>query len=82
MDGRLSRLYEGWKTELIKALAHAEAVIDFVDDENLNPDDDPLGLNVGESKNVGEMAVWGAITPRINALRQQMERHLSCAERG
>eukprot|EP00956_Cyclotella_meneghiniana_P043387 scaffold267718_cov109-Cyclotella_meneghiniana.AAC.1 len=24
-DGRLSRLYEGWRTELIKGLAHAEA---------------------------------------------------------
>lgn len=32
LDGRLSDLYEGWREELIKGLAHAEAVIDFGDD--------------------------------------------------
>ena len=32
-DGVLVRLYEGWRVELIKALAWAEAVIDFSDEE-------------------------------------------------
>ncbi len=32
-DGGLAALYEGWRAELAKALAHAEAAIDFADDE-------------------------------------------------
>jgi tRNA modification GTPase len=36
-DGALGALYEGWRAELIKALAWAEAVIDFSDEEL--PDD-------------------------------------------
>ncbi len=32
-DGRLSDLYEGWRTELIRAGAWAEAAIDFSDEE-------------------------------------------------
>lgn len=39
-DGRLSRLYMGWREELIKGLAHAEAVIDFGDDEVLDDEDE------------------------------------------
>ena len=39
LDGRLSDLYEGWRGELIKGIAHAEAVIDFGDDEDLDDDD-------------------------------------------
>ena len=31
-DGALAALYEGWRTALIAALAHAEAAIDFSDD--------------------------------------------------
>jgi tRNA modification GTPase len=31
-DGALAELYEGWRTQLIAALAHAEAAIDFSDD--------------------------------------------------
>jgi tRNA modification GTPase len=36
-DGALGALYEGWRAELVKALAWAEAVIDFSDEEL--PDD-------------------------------------------
>ena len=36
-DGALSALYEGWRAELLKALAWAEAAIDFSDEEL--PDD-------------------------------------------
>jgi tRNA modification GTPase len=32
-DGALADLYEGWRRELAKALAHAEAAIDFAEDE-------------------------------------------------
>lgn len=36
-DGALTRLYDGWRAGLIKALAHLEAAIDFPD-EDLPPD--------------------------------------------
>jgi tRNA modification GTPase len=76
-DGRLSRLYESWRSELIKGLAHAEAVIDFGDDEALDAVDE---FDNGE--NDGGMSIWGAITPRIMSLRKDMDRHLADASRG
>ncbi|MEQ8266141.1 MAG: tRNA uridine-5-carboxymethylaminomethyl(34) synthesis GTPase MnmE [Parvibaculum sp.] len=33
MEGALGRLYEGWRARLMRALAHAEAEIDFPDEE-------------------------------------------------
>ena len=33
MRGALGRLYESWREDLIKSLAHVEAVIDFADEE-------------------------------------------------
>jgi len=33
MQGALGRLYESWREDLIKSLAHVEAVIDFADEE-------------------------------------------------
>ena len=33
MQGELGRLYESWRVDLIKSLAHVEAVIDFADEE-------------------------------------------------
>ena len=77
-DGRLSRLYLGWRKDLIKGLAHAEAVIDFGDDEALDEDTmDDYGIDQG-----GGMSVWGEIQPRMAALRQAMDRHLADASRG
>ncbi len=32
-SGELARLYDGWRAALVRALAHAEAAIDFADDE-------------------------------------------------
>jgi tRNA modification GTPase len=85
-DGRLSRLYQGWRTELIRGLAHAEAVIDFGDDEALSGDDDDEddddGLAGNVDNNDGGMGVWGTIRPRMSALRCDMDRHLSDASRG
>lgn len=77
-DGRLSRLYMGWREELIKGLAHAEAVIDFGDDEALDPDEEDDDDMEGD----GGMSIWGGISPRITSLRQAMERHLADASRG
>ncbi len=76
MDGRLSDLYEGWRKELIKGLAHAEAVIDFGDDEDLDDDDDSM------IDPIGEMNVWGAIRPKMDSLLTKMQRHLADAQRG
>ncbi|KAL7503220.1 hypothetical protein ACHAXN_001989 [Cyclotella atomus] len=78
-DGRLSRLYEGWRTDLIKGLAHAEAVIDFGDDEALDDDHDE---SYPSTENDGGMSIWGTIAPRISSLRKDMERHLADASRG
>lgn len=33
MDGALERLYDGWRASLVRALAHAEAYLDFPDEE-------------------------------------------------
>ena len=33
MDGALGKLYEAWRTRLLRALAHIEASIDFADEE-------------------------------------------------
>ena len=76
-DGRLSRLYMGWREELIKGLAHAEAVIDFGDDEVLDEDEDDIN---GEGD--GGMSVWGTVRPRITSLREAMDKHLADASRG
>ena len=34
MDGGLRDLYTAWRTEIVSCLAHAEAVIDFGEDED------------------------------------------------
>jgi len=33
MGGHLSRVLEGWRSQLVECLAHAEAVVEFADDE-------------------------------------------------
>ena len=75
-DGRLSRLYEGWRSELTSCLAHAEAVIDFGDDENLDADDDI------HDEGDGGLGVWGNVVPRVQDLTERMGRHLSDSMRG
>ncbi|KAJ6635908.1 tRNA modification GTPase GTPBP3, mitochondrial [Pseudolycoriella hygida] len=37
-DGSLSKLYDQWRTKLIRCLAHIEAFIDFAEDENIESD--------------------------------------------
>jgi len=51
MSGRLERLYEGWRRELLRALAAVEACIDFGDDADLGDMEaqlQALGLRVEE----------------------------------
>lgn len=37
-DGHLSKLYNKWRTQLIRCIAHIEAYIDFSEDENIEDD--------------------------------------------
>ena len=61
-DGALSALYERWRAELIKALAWAEAVIDFSDEEL--PDD-----VLAETRRSAE-AVRKAVEAHLNDARR------------
>ena len=79
-DGRLSRLYQGWRSELVRGMAHAEAVIDFGDDEALGGGGDDDDGAAGSDD--GGIGVWGAMRPRMSALRADMDRHLADASRG
>lgn len=57
------------------ALARAEAVIDFGDNEDLGPDDDGDGNGVGGGDvwDMGQGGMWDA----VSSLRSRMDRHLS-----
>ena len=50
MDGALGRLYDGWRARLIRALAHAEAAIEFPEDGL------PDGLDDGVRAEIGAVA--------------------------
>jgi len=38
MQGSLKELYDRWRNELVQALAHAEAYIDFHEDQHMEND--------------------------------------------
>ena len=75
LDGRLSEVYDSWREQLISGLAHAEAVIDFGDDERLGVDD----LLDDDS---AQWNVWGTVTTRMEGLAKSMKRHLADDRRG
>jgi len=74
LEGNLQHLYTDWRQRLTKGLAHAEAVIDFGDDEQLDQDED--------DEEVAQQHVWGNVGPQISSLRLDMQHHLSDARRG
>mmetsp|Transcript_68677 Transcript_68677/g.102082 ORF Transcript_68677/g.102082 Transcript_68677/m.102082 type:complete len:825 (+) Transcript_68677:299-2773(+) len=84
LDGRLSRLYSGWREELTKGLAHAEAVIDFGDDEDLLGDDDDEDEedDYHHNRNKGQLNIWGSVQTSMKQLRGRMNRHLLDSQRG
>ena len=95
LDGQTSKRYEQWRSQLISGLAHAEAVIDFGDDEHLGMDDDVNDeSDVGGSGEGGDdmysdenlqrrqMEVWGDVGVRMNALSDAMHSHLEDGRRG
>ena len=66
MDGELGRLYERWRADLTRALAHIEAVIDFSDNE----------------ADVGEAEIMASSLPRVEALATTLTRYLADGRRG
>lgn len=78
LDGKLSQRYDEWRQELIKGLAHAEAVIDFGDDEQLGMDD----VFDEEEENAAQWNVWGDVQHRMRDLQQSMQDHLQDDRRG
>ena len=61
-------IYDKWRGELTKALAHAEAVIDFGDDDDIEEEE--------------EVDVWANVRVQIGDLKESMERHLKDDNRG
>lgn len=66
-EGALSALYEGWRTRLVRALAHAEAEIDF-SDEGL-PEDLTAALRPDISALAGEIEAYLQDSGRGERLR-------------
>lgn len=75
LDGKLSQVYEEWRTQLISGLAHAEAVIDFGDDERLGEDD----ILDDDS---AQWDVWGSVGERMLTLQDSMKLHLQDERKG
>lgn len=73
LDGKLSAVYDEWRSELIAGLAHAEAVVDFGDDEALGEDDDD---------DDAQWNVWGGVVDRMQRLRTSMQKQLQDSRRG
>jgi tRNA modification GTPase len=75
LEGKLSQIYADWRSTLIAGLAHAEAVIDFGDDEHLE-DDDELDNEQAQLK------VWGGVVVKMTSLMNSMQKQLQDARRG
>eukprot|EP01034_Spumella_vulgaris_P034648 gene34648-42737_t len=67
MDGHQRKIYEAWRQELVRCLAHTEAVIDFGDDDR---EDDVTD------------AALEALFPRVAQLATELRRHLGDGRRG
>ena len=62
-------VYEEWRKTLTQGLAHAEAIIDFGDDDEDISDE-------------SEVDVWSGVRAKIQALRESMEQQLTDRRRG
>lgn len=65
LEGETAAIFTGFREQLIGGLAHAEAVIDFGDDELDVSDDQP------------QESVWGGVRDKMEVLRRSMEKELS-----
>jgi tRNA modification GTPase len=68
MQGDLGQLYEGWRKELLRALAYLEADIDFAEDDV--PDDLSLGIKDDLTRLVEAMGAHLADAGRGERLRE------------
>ncbi|GAB5365636.1 hypothetical protein AAMO2058_001075100 [Amorphochlora amoebiformis] len=66
LKGEGGKIYESWREELVRVLAHLEAVIDFGDDEG----------------DVVESEVLEGVTVKLLAVREEITRALSDKRRG
>lgn len=66
--------YDRWRSQLIGGLAHAEAVIDFGDDEHLDASTDDV--------DIGQENIWGGVRDQMSDLRNTMRQQLKDAKRG
>lgn len=83
LDGRLSsQIYQSWRTLLIEGLAHAEAVLDFGDDERLddsvfqNKDGDDSDDSLRNAYVQQEINTWGGMANKMQSLLEQMQEQL------
>jgi tRNA modification GTPase len=84
LEGHVSAIYRDWRDILIAALAHAEAVIDFGDDEmnsleEAGHDDDHDTDTDGTTIAATAMTdtVWGGVTVQVQSLVESMREQLS-----
>jgi tRNA modification GTPase len=75
LDGKLSEIYADWRSTLIAGLAHAEAVIDFGDDEHLEDNEDL-------DNDRAQWNVWGGVVENMTNLMNSMQKQLQDARRG
>lgn len=66
LEGHVSAVYIEWREVLIAALAHAEAVIDFGDDEMNSLQDEDTASDV-----------WGGVADKVRSLVTSMKKQLS-----
>lgn len=86
-DKQSSQVYEHWRSLLIAGLAHAEAVIDFGDDEHLslNNDDDEEDENTSPDEmdfDQQQWTIWGSVRDNMQQLVQSMQQQLRRAQNG
>jgi len=84
LDGVVSKTYENWRQTLISGLAHAEAVIDFGDDEHLVLVDDDEDDNERDDEFLErqQQMVWGGVATKMLHLQRSMEVQLEDGRRG
>jgi tRNA modification GTPase len=85
LNGDVSKTYESWRSTLISGLAHAEAVIDFGDDEHLllgDDDDEMDGGLTDEDYQQQQESVWGEVGEKMMQLQQSMKYNLEDGRRG
>jgi tRNA modification GTPase len=81
LDGTLQNLYQDWRSRLTKGLAHAEAVIDFGDDEQLDEHENEEE-DEDASTTTGQENIWGNVGYTMASLRRDMQQFLSDKRRG